>query len=173
MSIIITYNDITPEIDDSAYISENAAITGDVVIGAESNIWFGVAMRGDVADIRIGSRTNIQDGSVVHGTRGMKGTHIGDDVTVGHMACLHACQIGDRAFIGMKACVLDGAIIEDEAMVAAGALVTPNKRVPKHQLWAGSPARYMRDMTEDEIKFLRKSADNYVRLGKEYKEKQS
>lgn len=169
MTIILPYKNISPTIDETAYISDGVAITGDVYIGAESNIWFGSVIRGDVADIRIGARTNIQDGSVIHVTRGMKGTHIGDDVTVGHMACLHACQIGDRAFVGMKACVLDGAIVESEAMVAAGALVTPNKVVKKHQLWAGSPARYMRDMTEDEIRFLTISADNYVRLGKEYK----
>ena len=162
-----------PRIEGSTYISEGVAITGDVVIGAESNIWFGSVVRGDVSDIRIGKRTNIQDGSVVHVTRGLKGTHIGDEVTVGHMALLHACQIGNRAFIGMKACIMDGAIVEDEAMVAAGSLVTPNKRVLKHQLWAGSPARYMRDMTEDEIKFLKISANNYVELGKEYKAKQS
>jgi carbonic anhydrase/acetyltransferase-like protein (isoleucine patch superfamily) len=172
MTYIIPYKGTSPQIKPSAYIAEGVAITGDVHIGEHSNIWFGVAMRGDVSDIRIGERTNIQDGSVIHVTRGMKGTHIGNDVTVGHMACLHACQIGDRAFIGMKACVLDGAIVEDEAMVAAGSLVTPNKRVPKHQLWAGSPARYMRDMTEEEIKFLRISADNYVKLGQEYKQQQ-
>ena len=172
MSIILPYNNISPTIDPSAYIAEGVAITGDVHIGAESNIWFGAIIRGDVSDIGIGARTNIQDGSVIHVTRGMKGTHIGDDVTVGHMACLHACQIGDRAFIGMKACVLDGAVIEEEAMVAAGALVTPNKRVPKHQLWAGSPARYMRDMTDEEIQFLQISANNYVKLGQEYKQQQ-
>jgi len=172
MSIILPYNNISPTIDPSAYIAEGVAITGDVHIGAESNIWFGAIIRGDVSDIGIGARTNIQDGSVIHVTRGMKGTHIGDDVTVGHMACLHACQIGDRAFIGMKACVLDGAVIEEEAMVAAGALVTPNKRVPKHQLWAGSPARYMRDMTDEEIRFLQISANNYVKLGQEYKQQQ-
>lgn len=172
MPIILPYNDKIPEIDVNAYISEGVVITGDVVIGAESNIWFGSVIRGDVSDVRIGVRTNIQDGSVIHVTRGMKGTHIGDDVTVGHQVLLHACQIGDRAFVGMKACVMDGAVVEDEAMVAAGSLVTPNKVIPKHQLWSGSPARYMRDMTEDEIKFLKKSADNYVRLGKEYRAQQ-
>ena len=172
MSVIIPYEGVSPKIDDTAYIAETVAITGDVEIGKESSIWFGVSMRGDVSDIRIGKRTNIQDGSVIHVTRGIKGTHIGSDVTVGHMALLHACQIGDRAFIGMKACVMDGAVVEDEAMVAAGALVTPNKRVPKHQLWAGSPARYMRDLTPQEIEFLQISADNYVRLGREYKQQQ-
>ncbi|MGB1076686.1 MAG: gamma carbonic anhydrase family protein [Bdellovibrionales bacterium] len=173
MSIILPYKNTLPDIDETAYVSEGVAITGDVKIGAQSNVWFGSVIRGDVADIRIGARTNIQDGSVIHVTRGMKGTHIGDEVTVGHQVLLHACQIGNRAFIGMKACVMDGAVVEDEAMVAAGSLVTPNKVVPKHQLWSGSPARYMRDMTEDEIRFLKISANNYVELGKEYKEQQT
>ncbi len=173
MSLILPYKENSPSIDPTAYIAENVVVTGDVVIGAESNIWFGVAIRGDVSDIRIGARTNIQDGSVVHVTRGRKGTRIGDEVTVGHMALLHACEIGNRAFIGMKACVMDGAVVEDEAMVAAGALVTPNKHIPKHQLWSGSPARYMRDMTEAEIGYLKVSADHYVELGQEYKKNQT
>jgi carbonic anhydrase/acetyltransferase-like protein (isoleucine patch superfamily) len=169
MTYILPYKDKSPNIDTSVYVSEGVVVTGDVHIGTESIILFGVVMRGDVSDIRIGARTNVQDGSVIHVTRGMKGTHIGDDVTIGHMACLHACQLGNRSFVGMKACVMDGAVLEEESMVAAGSLVTPNKIVKKHQLWGGSPARYMRDMTEDEIRFLQISADNYVRLGKEYK----
>ncbi len=167
--MLLPYRDILPTIADDAWIAENAAVIGDVEIGAESNIWFGCTVRGDVNDIKIGKRTNIQDNSVIHVTRKLSGTYIGDEVTVGHSAILHACTIGNRAFIGMGACVMDEAIVEDGAMVAAGALVTPKKVVKSGQLWGGSPARYMRDLTEEETVFLAISADNYVRLANEYK----
>ncbi|HEY0900867.1 MAG TPA: gamma carbonic anhydrase family protein [Micavibrio sp.] len=163
------YKNITPRIDDSAFIAENAVIIGAVEIGAEASIWYNCALRGDVNDIKIGARTNIQDGTIIHVSSTTQGTYIGDDVTVGHMALLHACTIGDRAFIGMKACVMDDAIVEEEAMVAAGALVTSGKRVPKHQLWAGSPARFMRNLTPEEINFLKFSAERYVALSRSYK----
>lgn len=163
------YKNITPRIDDSAFIAENAVIIGAVEIGAEASIWYNCALRGDVNDIKIGARTNIQDGTIIHVSSTTQGTYIGDDVTVGHMALLHACTIGDRAFIGMKACVMDDAIVEEEAMVAAGALVTSGKRVPRHQLWAGSPARFMRNLTPEEINFLKFSADRYVALSRSYK----
>lgn len=166
--MIKSYKDVLPKISDTAFIAENAVIIGDVEIGAESSIWYNCVLRGDVNDIKIGARTNIQDGTVIHVSSTTQGTYIGDDVTVGHMALVHACTIGDRAFIGMKACVMDDAIVEEEAMVAAGALVTSGKRVPKHQLWGGSPAKYMRDLTEEEIKFLKFSADRYVRLSRTY-----
>lgn len=167
--LILPYEGIFPEIHETAFIAETAVVTGDVVIGLETSIWYGVVMRGDVADIRIGARTNIQDGSVLHVTKGAKGLEIGDEVTVGHMSILHACTIGNRAFIGMQSLVMDGAVVEDEAMVAAGSLVTPGKRVPRHQLWGGRPARYMRDMTEEEIGYLKISADRYVGVGQSYR----
>lgn len=163
------YRGITPKIDGTAFVAENAAIIGDVEIGAGTGIWFGVTLRGDVNDIKIGARTNIQDGTVIHTSLGVQGTYIGDDVTVGHMALLHACTIGNRAFIGMQSLVMDEVVIEDEAMVAAGSMVTPRKRVPRHQLWGGRPARYMRDMTPEEIEYLQISADRYAALAKEYK----
>ena len=166
--MIKPYKDITPTIDLSTFVAETAVIIGDVTLGAESSIWYGCVLRGDVNNIIIGARTNIQDGTVIHVSSTTQGTYIGDDVTVGHMALLHACTIGNRAFIGMKACVMDDAVVEDEAMVAAGALVTPGKRVPKHQLWGGSPARFMRDLTSEEIEFLQFSADRYVKLSRTY-----
>ena len=168
MPIITSYKKILPKIHEDAFIAENAAIIGDVEIGADSGIWYGCTLRGDVNDIKIGQRTNIQDGTVIHVSSSTQGTYVGDDVTVGHMALLHACTIGDLAFIGMKACVMDDAIVEPRAMVAAGALVTSGKVVPSGQLWAGSPARYMRDLTDKELKFLQFSADRYVTLSKEY-----
>jgi carbonic anhydrase/acetyltransferase-like protein (isoleucine patch superfamily) len=168
--MILSYKKILPKVGDNVFIAENAIVAGDIEIGEESNIWFGVMMRGDVHEIRIGKRTNIQDNSVVHVTRGVSGTYIGDEVTVGHGAILHACTVKDQAFVGMGAVVLDEVVIEERAMVAAGAVVTPRKIIPSGQLWGGNPARYMRDLTEEEMAFFPQSADNYVRLAKEYME---
>jgi carbonic anhydrase/acetyltransferase-like protein (isoleucine patch superfamily) len=167
--IIRPYKNITPKIDATAFLAENVSIIGDVEIGADTGIWYGCVLRGDVNDIKIGKRTNIQDGTVIHTSLGVQGTYIGDDVTVGHMALLHACTIGNKAFIGMQSLIMDEVIVEDEAMVAAGSMVTPRKRIPRHQLWGGRPARYMRDMTPEEIEYLQISADRYAALAQEYK----
>lgn len=159
---------VRPTLAKDAWVAPNATVIGDVHLGEASSIWFSCVLRGDYFPIRIGARTNIQDGSVVHITAGKAATTIGDDVTVGHMALLHACTIGDGAFVGMMACVMDGAEVEKGAMVAAGALVTPGKRVPTGQVWAGSPAKFMRDMTPEEVKYLPWSANHYVNLAKNY-----
>lgn len=169
--MIKSFKNTMPKIEASAFLAENAVIIGDCEIGDESSIWYNCVLRGDVNDIKIGKRSNIQDGTVIHVSSTTQGTYIGDDVTVGHMALLHACTIGDRAFIGMQACVMDDAIVEEEAMVAAGALVTPGKRIPSRQLWGGRPAKFMRHLTEEEIEFLRVSASRYVRLSREYLKK--
>lgn len=165
---IKTIRNSTPHIHGSAFIAQTAALIGKVQVGEDSSIWYGCTLRGDVNNITIGARTNIQDGTVIHVSSTTQGTYIGDDVTVGHMALLHACTIGHRAFIGMKACIMDDARVEDEAMIAAGALVTPGKVVPSRQLWAGIPAKYVRDLTLEEIEFLKFSAERYVKLSKEY-----
>ena len=165
---LLPYKKIMPTIGDRVFIAETARVIGDVEIGDESNIWFGCTLRGDVHEIRIGKRVNIQDGSVIHTTRNVSGTYIGDEVTVGHMALLHACTVGTRAFVGMGAIVLDEAVIEDEAMLAAGAMLTPGKRIPSGQLWAGRPAKYMRDLSAQELAFFKQSAENYVQLAAEY-----
>ena len=166
---ILPYKGISPQIHDSAFIAPSASIIGDVQIGADSNIWYNCALRGDVNDIKIGKRTNIQDGTVIHVTTDFQGTYVGDDVTVGHLAILHACTIEDFGFVGMQACVMDGAVVESYGMLAAGALLTPNKRVPSGELWAGSPAKYMRDLTDKERAYLKWSAPHYVELGREHK----
>lgn len=166
--LIKTIRNKTPHYDRTTFVAETACLVGDVRIGAESSIWYGCTIRGDVNNVVIGSRTNIQDGSVVHVSSTTQGAYIGDDVTVGHMALLHACTIGDRAFIGMKACIMDDAIVEKDAMVAAGALVTSGKTVPSRQLWAGVPAKYVRDLTDEEVQFLKFSAQRYVALSREY-----
>jgi carbonic anhydrase/acetyltransferase-like protein (isoleucine patch superfamily) len=166
--LILPYKNVVPRIDETAFIASNTSIIGRVSIGEDSSVWFGCTIRGDVNDVVIGARTNIQDGTVIHESSFGDATLIGDDVTVGHMALLHACTIKDSAFVGMKACVMDGAIVEEKAMVAAGALVTAGKIVPTGQLWAGSPARYMRDLTDEDFKHMSWSSRNYVKLSREY-----
>jgi carbonic anhydrase/acetyltransferase-like protein (isoleucine patch superfamily) len=166
--IILPYKGILPKIADGVFIAQNAVVTGDVEIGAGSGIWYGCVLRGDVHQIRIGERTNIQDNTVIHVTRNKFGTYIGSGVTVGHGAILHACTLGDNSFVGMGATVMDGAVVEEGAMVAAGALVTPGKVVKAGQLWGGSPAKFLRPLSEAELAFFPVSAENYAVLAAEY-----
>lgn len=169
MSLILPYKNQTPAIHDSAFIARNAAVIGDVVIGADTSIWYGCTVRGDVNVIRIGSGTNIQDGTVIHVATHGHGTHIGDRVTVGHMALLHDCTLEDDAYVGMQAMVMDGAVVQRRAFVAAGALVTPGKVVPTGELWAGRPAKKLRDLNDDDYKLMDWSGPHYVKLGQEHK----
>ncbi len=165
---IIKYKDVSPTLGQNVWVADNATVAGDVHLGDESSVWFGVQMRGDVHEIRIGSRTNIQDNAVIHVTRNFSGTYIGNYVTIGHAAIIHAATIEDECLIGMGAIILDGAIVKTGAMVAAGAVVTPNKVIPTGQIWGGNPARYMRDLSQEETDFLKISALNYVKLAVEY-----
>lgn len=165
----LAYKDIIPTIDDTAFIADGAYVIGDVVIGAETGIWFGSVVRGDVNYIRIGSRTNIQDGTIIHVTNKTHPTIIGDDVTVGHRAVLHGCTLMDKSFVGMGAIVMDAAVIESNAMLAAGAMLTPGKRIPSGELWAGAPAKFFRKMSDEEIAYIGHSAAHYVNVAKNYK----
>jgi carbonic anhydrase/acetyltransferase-like protein (isoleucine patch superfamily) len=176
---ILPFNGIWPSIAETAFIAETAVIIGDVAIGPESSVWYGCVLRGDVNWIRVGARTNIQDGTIVHvnhdpngdyrETGGGTPTAIGDDITIGHMALIHACTLESGAFIGMRATVMDDAVIEGGAMVAAGALVTPNKRVPGGELWGGSPAKRMRALGEEERANLAYSARHYAHMAETYR----
>ena len=176
---ILTYNNITPKIDESVFIASTAIVSGDTVIGKDVGIWFGVVIRGDVAKIRIGDGTNIQDNSVIHVTRpnhaqnktGDEGgpTTIGKGVTIGHGAIIHACTIEDYAFIGMGSIIMDLARVESYGMLAAGAVLTPGKVVKSGQIWAGNPARYMRDLTQTEKDYIKTSEKNYIDLARQYK----
>jgi len=169
MPRILPYKGVLPTIDPDCFIAPGAVVIGDVVIGKDTSVWFGCVIRGDVHEIRIGERTNIQDGTIVHVTGGTYGTYIGSDVTIGHGVVLHACTLGDGSFVGMGATILDGAVVESGAMVAAGAVVTPGKRVVKGELWAGNPARPMRALTEKDLAFFPVSAANYVALARDYR----
>lgn len=169
IGLIMPWKGIHPQIATNVWIAANAAVIGDVVVGERSGIWFGCTVRGDVNEIRIGARTNIQDGTVIHVTGGGHGTYIGDDVTVGHAAILHACTVEDGGFVGMQACVMDGAVVESGAMVAAGALVTPGKRVRRGEVWAGRPAKMLRPMTPEEIDYIPISAAKYADLADTYR----
>lgn len=165
---ILPFNGTYPRIHPSAYIAPTAVIIGDVEIGEESSIWFGCVLRGDINSIRVGARTNIQDGSVIHVAGETGGTQIGNDVTVGHMALLHACTIDDHAFIGMKGCVMDDAHINSYGVLAAGGLLTPKKVILENQLWAGSPAKFWRMQNPDERFEFASRAGQYVAISRQF-----
>ena len=165
---ILPFKGTLPSIDPSVFLASTATVIGDVEIGAGSNIWFGCLVRGDINVIRIGKRVNIQDLTVIHVDSITYGTFIGDDVTIGHSAIVHACTLEPGSFVGMQACVMDGAVIETGAMVAAGALVPPGKRVPAGQLWAGTPARYLRDCGDQERDMIERIPKSYRQLAQDY-----
>jgi carbonic anhydrase/acetyltransferase-like protein (isoleucine patch superfamily) len=162
------YKGILPTIAESAWISPTASIVGDTHIGARSNIWFGVTVRGDVHHVRIGEATNIQENAVVHVTHQKHPCIIGHRVTVGHGAIIHACTLGDECLVGMGSIVLDGAVVESGAMVAAGAVVSPGKVVPKGHIWAGTPAKLLRPMSDEEKRYLAWSSEHYCKLAEAY-----
>lgn len=168
-SCVFPYKGILPKIDEGAFIAPNSSIIGDVTIGKGSGVWFNCVIRGDVEPITIGENTNIQDGTVIHCTRGGGKTIIGDNVTIGHKALLHACILQDECFVGMGAILMDGVVVETGAMVAAGSLVTPNKRIKKGEIWAGNPANFFRNMTQEETDYIMISANNYRKHVDEYK----
>ena len=160
---------IAPRIDGEAWVAPGAVVIGDVTLGPGSSIWFGCVVRGDTNRIRIGARTNIQDGSVLHIATGTLPCLVGDDVTVGHAAIVHACTLHDWAFVGMGATVLDGAVIERGGMLAAGALLTPGKRIGPNELWAGAPAKKLRDMDPAERARFDQNAVHYAALAARFR----
>ncbi|NIQ02214.1 MAG: gamma carbonic anhydrase family protein [Nitrospinaceae bacterium] len=160
--MILPFKDKVPEIHSSAWVADSAQVIGDVVMGEESSAWFNAVIRGDVNYIRIGKRTNIQDGCVLHVARRTLPLIVGDEVTVGHNVTLHACTIGNRCLIGMGSIVMDGAEVGENSIIGAGSLVTPGTQIPPGSLAVGSPARVRRELTEDEIRSIRESAAHYV-----------
>lgn len=169
-----SFRGVFPTLGDQVFVDPSAVIVGDIHIGDDSSIWPLVAARGDVNHIRIGKRTNIQDGCILHVTRTSFDDPegypliIGDDVTLGHQVMLHGCTLGNRILVGMSAVVMDGAVVEDDVIIGAGSLVPPGKRLESGFLYVGSPVKKARALTEEETAFLPKSAENYVRLKNEY-----
>jgi len=166
--MLIPYKQIEPSLDESVYLAPGACVIGDVKVGRCSSIWFGAVVRGDVAPIKIGDGVNVQDGTVIHTSRFDGPTSIGNFVTIGHRAVIHACSLEDYAFVGMGAIIMDKVVVEKYAFVAAGAVVSPGKIVGSKQLWAGLPARYVRDLTEEDIRMIKDSATHYMRLAEHY-----
>ena len=166
---LVRFKNLEPKIHASVFLADGAVIAGDVTIKDNASIWFNSVIRGDVAPVTIGKNTNIQDGSIVHTSRFDGSTHIGSNITVGHMALLHACTIEDNAFIGMQAAVMDKAIVEEYGFVGAGSLIPPGKVVRKKELWLGRPAKFVRMINDEELEFMQGNIQNYIDLSMEYK----
>jgi gamma-carbonic anhydrase len=171
---ILTFAGKTPRVDPTAFVAPGAQLIGDIEIGPEASIWYNCVLRGDVNRIRIGARTNIQDGSVIHvdspkpGEPDGHATLIGEEVLIGHLAMVHGCVLEDRAFVGLGSIVMDGCRIESDAMLAAGAMLTPGKIIPSRQLWAGRPAKFVRELGEAELAGMRAGVAHYVELAQRH-----
>lgn len=166
---VLPYRGIWPRVHSRAFVASTATIIGDTEVGADSGIWFGCVVRGDVNEIRIGARTNVQDLTMIHSAELGQGCYLGDDITVGHSAVLHACKVEDGALIGIQSCVMDDCIVENGAMLAAGALLPPGKIVPANEVWAGRPAKKLRDICQADLDFFKINRERYLRLAEEYK----
>ncbi len=172
--MIRPFQGIMPTTHKHVYVDESAQVIGKVTLGDHSSVWPCAVLRGDVHSIEVGQYTNIQDGSICHVThdseycKGGLGLSIGHEVTVGHQAMLHACTIGDRCLIGMQTIVLDGAVVEDEVMIGAGSLVSPNMRLESGYLYLGRPCKKIRALTQEEIDFFHYSAHHYAKLASKY-----
>ncbi|MDI5984037.1 gamma carbonic anhydrase family protein [Halomonas sp. M4R5S39] len=171
---IRSWKGVTPQLGERVYIDPACMVLGDVVLGDDCSVWPMAVIRGDMHRIRIGARTSVQDGSVLHITHasdfnpeGFPLT-IGEEVTIGHKAILHGCTLGNRILVGMGAIVMDGAVVEDEVIIAAGAVVTPGKRLESGHVYAGNPAKALRPLKEQERAFFPYTAGNYVRLKDDY-----
>lgn len=164
----------TPQLGQAVFVDDRAYVLGDVSLGDDASVWPGAVIRGDMHRIRVGARTSVQDGAVLHITHASDYNPdgwpltIGDDVTIGHQACLHGCTIGNEVLVGIGATVLDGAVVEDQVVIGAGTLVPPGKRLASGYLYVGSPARQKRPLTEKEKSFFKYSAANYCKLKDEY-----
>ncbi|CAM4451928.1 gamma carbonic anhydrase family protein [Vibrio agarivorans] len=174
MASLRSYKGISPKLGKRVFVDETSVLVGDIVLDDDTSVWPLVAARGDVNHIRIGKRTNIQDGTVLHVTHKNSENPdgypliIGDDVTVGHKVMLHGCEIRDRVLVGMGAIILDGVIVESEVMIGAGSLVPPGKVLESGYLYVGSPVKKARPLSDKEIAFLQRSANNYVQNKDDY-----
>ncbi|CAN5349850.1 gamma carbonic anhydrase family protein [soil metagenome] len=166
--MIKQFKSILPKIHPTAFVTEGAIVIGDVEIGEDASVWFGAIIRGDVNFIRIGDRTNIQDGTVIHVSSKTHSTVLEDNITVGHRVVLHGCHIESGCLIGMGAIIMDGVRVGANSLVGAGTLLTPGTQIPPRSLVIGSPGRVKRELTDDELALLDRSWRNYVELKKHY-----
>lgn len=161
MASLIKYKGKTPQVGERVFLAEGACLVGDVSVGDDSSVFYNAVLRGDLAEIKIGKRTNIQDNVCIHVSTGV-GVNIGDEVTVGHGAVLHGCTIEDNVLIGMGAILMDGSLIMKNCIVGAGALVTAGKNFPEGSLVMGAPAQIIRTLTADEIKNVKMGVEHYL-----------
>lgn len=169
--MVYEFLDARPQFDDSVFVAPSADLIGDVTLGEQSSVWFNTTIRGDVNWIRIGERSNIQDNTCIHVMHDDGPTRIGSEVTVGHSAMIHGCTIHDRTLIGIQATILDKAVIEENCIIAAGSLVPPGKTMPSGHLCMGSPAKPVRELSEEELESIKEHADNYVKYKRAYQKK--
>jgi carbonic anhydrase/acetyltransferase-like protein (isoleucine patch superfamily) len=163
------FGGVTPTIHETTFIAPGAHVIGDVHIGAEAGIWFNCVIRGDVNAIRIGARSNIQDGTIVHVTSQRFSTTIGNGVLIGHLCLIHGCSIEDCSFVGMGSTVMDGCVLEEHGMLGAGSLLSPGKVIRKGQLWLGRPARFVRELSPAELEQNRDAVLRYAELAARYR----
>ena len=166
---LLPYRGSFPRLAPDAFAAPGATLIGDVELGAQASVWFGCVVRGDVQRVRIGARTNFQDGGIIHVSREGLATLIGVEVTIGHGCIVHACTLEDRAFVGMGSVILDGALVASEGMLGAGSLLPPGKRVGSRELWLGRPARFVRLVSDEERAVLDEQNRHYVELAAEYR----
>ena len=166
--MIKSFQNVSPKIHNSAYIADGAIVIGDVEIGAESSVWFGSILRGDVNHIKIGERTNIQEGTIIHVSSKTHPTVLEDEITLGHRVTLHGCHVETGCLIGIGSIILDGARVGRNSLVAAGSLLTPNTQIPPRSLCLGSPARVKRELSDAEVNDLERFWRNYVSLSRIY-----
>jgi carbonic anhydrase/acetyltransferase-like protein (isoleucine patch superfamily) len=167
--LLYAFDGVAPQIHPTAWVAPTAVLIGDVRLGPGANIWFNCVLRGDTNPIIVGARSNIQDGTIIHVDHGENFTDIGDDVTIGHAAIVHACKLRNRAFIGMGATVLDGAVVEEGGLLGARGLLAVGKRIGRYELWMGAPAKCIRVMSEAERARWDETVPHYVGLTNRYR----
>jgi carbonic anhydrase/acetyltransferase-like protein (isoleucine patch superfamily) len=172
MALIRSVRGNHPQFGENCWLAENATVVGDVIMGEHCTIWFNAVIRGDVNSIRIGNYSNVQDGAVIHCTYQKNGTYIGDYVSIAHNAIVHGCTIEDHVLIGMGSIVMDGAVVGTGSIVAAGAIVTQNTKIPPGTIYAGNPAKYLKDVSSDLGAIIDKTANNYITYSGWFKEEE-
>jgi carbonic anhydrase/acetyltransferase-like protein (isoleucine patch superfamily) len=170
MPLILPVKGIFPKIDTSCFIADNATVVGDVVLGKNCSVWFNAVVRGDVHSIRVGENSNIQDGAVIHCTYQKADTNIGNNVSIGHNAIVHGCTLKDHVLIGMGAIVMDHAVVEEFCIIGAGSVVLENTKCDSGFLYAGTPAKKIKPLTEEQINLLKKLPGNYIMYSDWFKE---